>query len=140
MAENDTQIFRKKSLESISSPEQLNDYLKVTNIGIWVLLASVILLLAGLFAWSTVGRLETTANGVAVVENGTAQILIYDTSKGDIKSGMTVRMGDDEYTVSTVEKDDLGRSIAYAPVSELDGKYDVKIVIESIAPISFLFS
>lgn len=140
MAENDTQIFRKKSLESISSPEQLNDYLKVTNIGIWVLLASVILLLAGLFAWSTVGRLETTANGVAIVENGTAQILIYDTSKGDIKSGMTVRMGDDEYTVSTVEKDDLGRSIAYAPVSELDGKYDVKIVIESIAPISFLFS
>lgn len=140
MAENDTQIFRKKSLESISSPEQLNDYLKVTNIGIWVLLASVILLLAGLFAWSTVGRLETTANGVAVVENGTAQILIYDTSKGDIKSGMTVRMGDDEYTVSTVEKDDLGRSIAYAPVSESDGKYDVKIVIESIAPISFLFS
>ncbi|MCR4863010.1 MAG: hypothetical protein K5884_10440 [Ruminococcus sp.] len=140
MAENDTQIFRKKSLESISSPEQLNDYLKVTNIGIWVLLASVILLLAGLFAWSTVGRLETTANGVAVVENGTAQILIFDTSKGDIKSGMTVRMGDDEYTVSTVEKDDLGRSIAYAPVSESDGKYDVKIVIESIAPISFLFS
>ena len=140
MAENDTQIFRKKSLESISSPEQLNDYLKVTNIGIWVLLASVILLLAGLFAWSTFGRLETTANGVAVVENGTAQILIYDTSKGDIKSGMTIRIGDDEYTVSTVEKDDLGRSIAYAPVSELDGKYDVKIVIESIAPISFLFS
>jgi hypothetical protein len=140
MAENNTQIFRKKSIESISSPEQLNDYLKVTNVGVWVLLASVILLLAGLFAWSTVGRLETTANGVAVVENGTAQILISDTNKGDIKSGMTVRIGGDEYTVSTVEKDDLGRSIAYAPVSEADGKYDVKIVIESIAPISFLFS
>ena len=140
MAENNTQIFRKKSIESISSPEQLNDYLKVTNVGVWVLLASVILLLAGLFAWSTVGRIETTANGVAVVENGTAQILISDTNKGDIKSGMTVRIGGDEYTVSTVEKDDLGRSIAYAPVSEADGKYDVKIVIESIAPISFLFS
>jgi hypothetical protein len=70
MAENNTQVFRKKSIESISSPEQLNDYLKVTNVGVWVLLASVILLLAGLFAWSTVGRLETTANGVAVVDSG----------------------------------------------------------------------
>ena len=140
MAENDTRIFRKKSLESISSPEQLNDYLKVTNVGIWAILVSVILLLAGIIAWSSVGRLETTANGVAVVENGTAQILISDTSKGDISSGMSVRIGGDEYTVSTVEKDDLGRSIAYAPVSESDGKYDVKIVIESIAPISFLFS
>ena len=140
MAENGTQIFRKKSLENISSPEQLNDYLKVTNVGIWAILASVILLLAGIIAWSSVDRLETTANGVAVVENGTAQILISDTSKGDIESGMSFRIGDDEYKVSAVEKDDLGRSIAYAPVSESDGKYDVKIVIESIAPISFLFS
>ena len=103
MAENDTRIFRKKSLESISSPEQLNDYLKVTNVGIWAILVSVILLLAGIIAWSSVGRLETTANGVAVVENGTAQILISDTSKGDISSGMSVRIGGDEYTVSTVE-------------------------------------
>jgi hypothetical protein len=139
MAENNTQIFRKKSLESISSPEQLNDCLKVTNVGIWALLASVILLLAGIIAWSSVGRLETIVNGVAIVENGTAQILISDTSEGDIESGMCIRIGDDEYTVSTVEKDEIGRSIAFAPVSETDGKYDVKIVIESIAPIRFLF-
>ena len=43
----------------ISSPDQLTDYLRVTNPGVWVLLASVVLLLAGLFAWASIGTLET---------------------------------------------------------------------------------
>jgi len=140
MADNKPNIFRKKSLESISSPEQLNDYLKVTNVGVWVVFAAVIILLGGLIAWSTVGKLETTANGVAVVENGTAQILITDTANVEIEAGMAVRMGSEEYIVSAVEKDDIGRSIAYAHVPESDGKYDVKIVVESVAPITFLLS
>ena len=45
-------IFRQKSMERLSSPEQLNDYLKVTNPAVWVVLAAVIFLLAGLFIWS----------------------------------------------------------------------------------------
>ena len=36
------QIFRKKSLDRISSPEQLNDYIRVANPGIWMILAAVI--------------------------------------------------------------------------------------------------
>ena len=100
--------------------------------------AAVIIFLAGLIAWSAVGRLETSANGVAVVENKTAQILITDTANIGIEAGMTVRIGDEEYTITAVEKDSLGRNVAYAPVLESDGKYDVEIVVESVAPISFL--
>lgn len=133
-------IFRQKSLESISSPEQLTDYLRVTNPAIWSILAAVILLLGGLFAWSTVGQLETVANGTAVVENGMAQIMVLDTNKGTVTSGMTVRIGTTESVISTTEQDEYGRMIAYAPVTITDGKYDVKIVTESISPITFLFS
>ena len=63
-----------------------------------------------------------------------------DSSKGEISSGMTVRIGNDEYRISSVEKDEFGRIVAFAPVNEADGKYDVKIVTESIHPIEFLFS
>lgn len=42
MAEQKEKIFRKESLERISSPEQLTDYLRVTNPGIWIILASII--------------------------------------------------------------------------------------------------
>ena len=139
MAEQNTGIFRKSSMDRISSPEQLTDYLKVTNPGIWVLLAAVIILLGGLFAWSMVGNLETVAEGVAVVENGTAQIMVTDTANSKIASGMTVRIGDDEYSIAAVEKDEYGTAVAFAPIDKTDGRYDVKIVTESVHPIKFLF-
>lgn len=140
MSEEKSGIFRKKSLESISSPEQLTDYLRVTNPGVWAILAAVILLLGGLFIWSAAGTLETVAEGKAVVENGMAQIMVSDTNKGDVKSGMTVRFGSTEFSIASVEEDDYGRAVAFAPVSLADGKYDVGIVTESIHPISFLLS
>ncbi|MBP0972558.1 MAG: hypothetical protein J5851_01480 [Oscillospiraceae bacterium] len=140
MAEQNSNIFRKRSLERISSPEQLTDYLHVTNPGIWVLLAAVILLLGGLFAWSMAGELETQAGATALVENSQAQIVVTENGKGEVASGMTVRFGKDEYEITAVEKDELGRTIAFAAVNEADGRYDVKIVTERIHPISFLFS
>lgn len=139
MEEQKTTIFRKKSLDTLSSPEQLYDYLRVTSPGIWSILTAVILLLAGLIAWSMTGNLETIANGVGVVKDHQAQIIVTDTSKGVIRSGMPLRIGADEYEISIVEQDEFGRTVAYAPVNEADGRYDVKIVVESIHPICFLF-
>ena len=54
MEENKTQqnLFREKTLERISSPEKLTDYLRVTNPGIWAVLGAVIILLGGLFIWA----------------------------------------------------------------------------------------
>ena len=130
-------VFRKKTLDRISSPEQLTDYLRVTNPGIWLVLAAVLLLLAGIFAWSAVGRLETLASGTAVVRDGTAEIILADS--GSVQSGMAVRLGGEEYLISTVEADDYGRAVAWAPVNVADGKYDVQVVLESVHPIQFLF-
>ena len=41
----DNSIFRKKSLERVQSPEQLNDYIKVANPGVWLVLIAVIIFL-----------------------------------------------------------------------------------------------
>ena len=40
-------IFRKKSIERISSPEQLHDYIRVTTPGVWLVLIAIIILLVG---------------------------------------------------------------------------------------------
>ena len=53
---------------------------------------------------------------------------------------MTVRMGDTEFKVSDVEKNDDGITVAYAPVNIPDGNYDAVIVVETLSPISFLLS
>ncbi len=136
--QNKKQIYRQKTLDRISSPEQLTDYLHVTNPGIWVLFAVIILLLAALFAWASIGQLETTAPARAAVADGTAQITVLNGAR--VGSGMKVRMGDAEFTVSAVEEDEMGRTVAYAPVALANGTYDAEIVVESVSPISFLLT
>ena len=129
-------VFRKKTLERISSPEQLTDYLCVTNPGIWVMLAAVILLLAGLFAWATVGTLETTADVKAVVENHTAEIIPLGAQT--LTEGMPLRISGQDFTIAYVETDAFGRSVGTAEVALPDGTYDATVVTETTHPIRFL--
>ena len=42
----------------ITSPEQLNSYIRVTSPGAWIVLASVLVFLAGFFIWIFFGKLE----------------------------------------------------------------------------------
>ena len=51
-------IFRQKSIDRVSSPEQLNDYIRVTTPSVWLVLAAIILLLVGMLAWSVLGTVE----------------------------------------------------------------------------------
>ena len=40
-------LFRQKSIDRVSSPEQLNDYIRVTTPSVWLALIAIILLLTG---------------------------------------------------------------------------------------------
>ena len=55
-------------MNRISSPEDLTGYLRVTSPGMWIVLAAVIALLVGMFAWSSVGLLDTTVDATAIVK------------------------------------------------------------------------
>ena len=137
MAENGNQtVFRKKTLDRISSPEQLTDYLNVTNPGIWVILAAVILLLAGVFAWSMVGTLETKAEVRIVVADHTAEIIPLGSET--LSEGMPLRVSGQEYRIASSQTDEYGRSVGAAEVNLPDGTYDGTVVIEATHPISFL--
>ena len=61
---NGSGIFREKSIERVSSPEELNDYIRVTSPSVWLVLAALIILLAGMLVWSIFGTVEAhTADG-----------------------------------------------------------------------------
>jgi len=51
-------IFRKKSLDRISNPEQLNDYIRVTSPSVWLVLLALVILLIGILAWGVLGKVE----------------------------------------------------------------------------------
>ncbi|MBP3758996.1 MAG: hypothetical protein J6I83_04050 [Firmicutes bacterium] len=137
MADNrQSDLFRKKALDHISSPENLTDYLRVTNPGIWVVLAGVILLLIGLFVWSMIGDLETRADVKVIVDDHQAQIITLGSDS--LKEGMTLSVADKEYTIAHAAEDEYGRSVGETAVELPDGTYDGTVVTETVHPIEFL--
>ncbi len=59
-------VFRQKSLDRVSSPEQLNDYIRVTTPSVWLVMLALVLLLTGILVWSAVSRVEAAgADGEA---------------------------------------------------------------------------
>ena len=138
MAEDNQTLFRKKAMARISSPEDLTSYLRVTSPGMWIILAAVIVLLAGLFAWSAVGTLETTVDATAIVQDHTAQIVASGQGADELEAGMPLRIASQEFVIALGDYDEYGRATAYAELPLPDGSYDATIVVEQTRPIVFL--
>lgn len=133
------QIFRKKSMERISSPEKLDDYLKVSTPSLWIVLLAVISILVGILVWASVSDLETTINAVGEIKDDIVQIQLTGSDAEKITAGMEVRIGTETTIIEQVEYDDLGRAIAICNADIPDGNYKAVIVTEKVHPISFLF-
>ena len=154
------QVFRKKSLDRVSSPEQLNEYIKVANPGVWMVLAAIIVLLTGVVVWGCIGHLETTLSAVLVADGGETVIYVKEADAETLKSGMTVRAGEQEFTISEISAVPIrvdttfpeyalhlgdfteGEWVYAVGVNGglADGVYKAEIVLERISPISFLLN
>ena len=55
-------LFRKSALDRISSPEQLNEYMKVAGPGVWAILAGLALTFAAFIVWGFVGSIPETVD------------------------------------------------------------------------------
>jgi HlyD family secretion protein len=86
-------IFRQVSLDRLSSPEQLDQLLRVTGPRSWVALASVFLLVSGAVLWGCVGSIATTANGQGVIVRR-GGVLNVVTRGGGLVLTLNVKVGD----------------------------------------------
>ena len=129
-------VSRQKTRDRISSPDQLTDYLRVTNPGIWVLLASIVLFLAGVFVWFTIGTLESTAAVKVSVAGQQATVIPREAAV--LTEGMPLRVASGEYTLDSVGTDEYDRSFGVAQVKLPDGVYDGIVVTAQTHLISFL--
>lgn len=132
-------IFRKETLDRISSPEQLSDYLRVTSPGLWVLFVAIVSMLVGFFVWMSVGIIETTVPAGVSTKAHAAEVAIVN-GDGQIATDMTLRVGGQETTILSTKTDEYGRTIGTAEVDLPDGMYEGTLVTEAIHPIQFLIS
>lgn len=133
------ELFRKKSLDKIKTPESLNDYVQVSNPGVWLLLAAVVLLLVGAFLWGTYGYVENTVQVEVLASDGEFYCLIPEGA--EIQAGMTVKMDGSQGTVVDIAVSERGLiGVIDAKPIPADGVYSAEIVTERIHPISFVLN
>lgn len=89
----ETNLFRKSSLERISSPERLNEYIKITHPGVWSVLLGCLALLIAVGFWAFYGSIPDSVRAVGVVfpQNGVTSVI--PTVGGRI-TDMRVKVGD----------------------------------------------
>ena len=158
--QSEKRLFRKKTVERISSPEQLGEYVSVSRPAIWMVLVAVMLTLVGSFVWAVFGRIDTRIAVASVAENGVLRSYITMEHVKDVKSGMAiVTDGETSELISlSVNPVLVGDGIpAYAcylggfskgdwvyyslaDTSLPDGTYESFVILDSVAPISFVFA
>lgn len=127
------ELFRKKSLDKVKSPESLNDCIRVANPGVWLVIVSVILILAGACVWAVFGRIEKVSSGKGIVsENVVSCTVDYSTSKM-ITPDSGIRIGSVAGRITSID----GQNVT-AEINMPNGEYVVEIVTESVAPFSFI--
>ena len=151
-------LFRKKSLDKISSPEKLNDYISVTNPGIWLLLVGIAVVLIGAVIWGFFGKLETRIKVPAIVGDEGTMLYVEASEISKIRGGLEVEIDETEGKVISLGLNgskayevlgDLALTesgyspgdVLYEVEAEIDmpnGIYMAEIITDSVSPMSFL--
>ncbi|MBO5551379.1 MAG: hypothetical protein J5966_05415 [Lachnospiraceae bacterium] len=155
---NNSGLFRKSSLDSISGPEQMNDYIRVIGPSIWLVLIAVIVMLLGIIVWGVFGRLQTSAESVAFVEDKLAVCYVSKTIADEVDKEDDMLIGGQAAKIDSVSSvpvqasgvydertlEDLGMSgfeMIYAITATTDvpdGSYKAELIVEKIQPLSFI--
>ena len=163
----DKKIFREKSLERLNSPDEFDKYVRVSTPGIWILVAGILFVLAGVFVWGIWGDIKNYVDvALMETEDGKCYCLINGEDMDGIKEGMTIECEGQEFTVSNLsnydnfDTIDQGWARVYqmlgigddqwiyradasgAPYSEEKGEkiYKAKILVEELKPFGFIFN
>lgn len=154
-------LFRKKSMEKVTSPEQLNDYIRVSNPGVWTVLAAVVILLAGACVWGVFGRLDSAVQTAGTAENGEIVCYVKAADISSLTDKSFISVNEEEYPVTDIaaspirlnnEKNSSILSLAGIDATDAvyevranaaglpDGTYKVTVIKERVAPISFILN
>ena len=96
----DHSVFRQKSMERITSPEQMNDYIRVSNPSVWMLLAAVIVLLIGVCVWGAFGHLDTAVQTGGVCEDGRLTVYLSESDFARSDGEAILSVGEAEYAAA----------------------------------------
>lgn len=108
-----SKIFRKVALERLSSPEQLDQLMQVTDPRGWLALIALLMLLATALVWGFMGTIPTEAAGEGILIRRGGVSDLVSTGNGPVEE-MLVAVGDvieKDQPVATIRQESLLRQI-----------------------------
>lgn len=152
-------IFRQKSIDKVSSPESLNDYVKVASPSVWMILVGIIILLIGVCVWGVLGRLDTKVR-VGVTNNGSESVCyISESDIHKVQIGQTFEVNGNRCEILMIGSTPIqGKELSPLMLHALKlnteewvyeakvsgdievGEYESSIVVDSVSPMSFILN
>lgn len=119
-------FFRKSALEKLSTPEKLDQLIKVTSPKAWITLSVVFVALATGIGWAVFGRVSTKLNVTGVVLGGEVHEVVA-TSQGQLVK-LQVKIGDKVEkgaVIAKVQQPELLQQIEHAKATLSERKYEL---------------
>ena len=132
----DQQLFRKESIERISSPEELHDYMKVTSPRTWMILAGIVALLAGFMIYASVTTIESTTGVSVYSQNGEITAELNSDQQNVVGLNMPVRVnGKTGYVQDINQSEKMLLDVSFDGDSVLpDGYYELSVEDDGTLP------
>ena len=162
-----TQIFRETALRKMSSADDLDHYLKVTNPSAWIIVGAITALLVAAFIWGLTANLPISTNTTGVLKNGEIVCFLpLDGSQIATTDSKVTAVGHETHIVSVNDNPHSQREVAaalgsdyaiaslnlpqwsYKLIVALPSDIDdweegddipVQVTTEEVAPLSYLF-
>ena len=143
--DNENNIFRQQALDKAGTPDELDKYIRSTSPRLWFLLAAIIILLAGVIIWASVGYVETKTEAVAVVSCSGYSIYLDPGDAKRITDSSFVRINEKEYPVAALKTEsenniDLRYIVCGTADGISDGAYSAHVVFNRLHPLQFILN
>ncbi|QNS41682.1 NHLP bacteriocin system secretion protein [Chryseobacterium manosquense] len=123
-------FFRKSALEKLSTPEKLDQLIKVTNRKAWISLLTIALAIGTAVVWSIFGKVKTKIDVVGIIQGGEVHEVVA-TSQGqlvelNVKIGSHVKKGD---IIATLHQPELNQQIEDAKAILTDRNFEMGKIV-----------
>jgi NHLM bacteriocin system secretion protein len=120
-------FFRKSALEKLSTPEKLDQLIKVTGTKAWIALITIIVVIFTALLWSFMGTVKTKLDVIGVVLGGDVHEVVA-TAQGQLVElkvaiGNKVKKGD---IIATIRQPELFQQIEDAKAVLSDRKFEME--------------
>lgn len=125
-----TGFFRKSALEKLSTPEKLDQLIKVTDRKAWIALLTIGMVIITAVLWSAFGKVKTKLDVIGIIQGGEVHEVVA-TSQGqlielNVKIGTHVKKGD---IIATLNQPELSQQIEDAKALLTDRKFEMGKIV-----------